>query len=152
MLPTHSPAQVVAIAPENLEVANVYLQTQDIEETASTLGLAKDFVTQVLGKREVRSYINAVFFDVGFNNRHRMRAAMDAILKQKFRDMQESEVGSSKDIADLMTLSHKMTMDMLAAEQKLEETKNNNLRSQTNIQINDAGTKYNSLIERILES
>jgi len=153
MLPTHSPAETIAIAPENLEIANTYLQTQDIAQTANDLGIPVEFVADVLNKKDVRTYINTVFFDVGFNNRYKMRAAMDAIIKQKFKEMQESETGSSKDIADLLALSHKMTMDALALELKVEEAKNSHLRTQTNIQINaDGGSKYNSLIERLLEA
>lgn len=152
-LPVHTPGETVSIAPEFLEVANCYLQTQDSVKVASDLGLELDFVQNILARREVRAYINAVFFDVGFNNRGRMRAAMDAILRKKFQEMEESDTGSTKDIADLMALSHKMTMEQMEMERKIEEAKNSNLRSQVNVQINETGGgNYQSLIERLIEA
>lgn len=154
-LPIEAPGEAIKISPENLEVANTYLQTLDIVKTANDLGLEIDFVTDILANRDVRAYINAVFFDTGFNNRGRMRAAMDAVLRKKFQEMEESDTGSNKDIAELMALSHKMTMDQIAAEIKLEELKqkNSEVKSQTNIQINDAGGgNYKSLVERLIEA
>lgn len=152
-LPVHTPGETVSIAPEFLEVANAYLQLQDAVKVSSDLGLELDFVHNILARREVRAYINSVFFDVGFNNRGRMRAAMDAILRKKFQEMEESETGSTKDIAELMALSHKMTMEQMEMERKIEEAKNSNLRSQVNVQINETGGgNYQSLIERLIEA
>lgn len=156
-LPTVTPGESIQIAPEYLEVANSYLQTQDATKTADDLGVELDFVTSILQKREVRAYINTVFFDVGFNNRGRMRSAMDAILRKKFQEMEEADLGSSKDIAELMALSHKMTMDQLALEIKLEELRqkkaDSDLKTQINVQVNDAGGgNYHTLIEKLIEA
>ena len=156
-LPVQAPGEYVRISPEHLEVANAYLQSQDAVKVAYDLGLEIDFVTDILAKRDVRAYINAVFFDLGFNNRHRMRSAMDAILRKKFQEMEESDIGSSKDIADLMALSHKMTMEQIAAETKLEELRmkksEQEAKTQVNVQINDAGGgNYQSLIEKLIEA
>ena len=153
-LPVHTPGENITIAPEHLEVANSYLQTQDSVKTADDLGIDLELVVSILAKRDVRAYINSVFFDLGFNNRGKMRAAMDAILRKKFQEMEESDTGSTKDIADLMALSHKMTMEQLEMERKIEEAKNSNgLKSQVNVQINETGGgNYNSLIERLIEA
>lgn len=152
-LPVHSPGESLTLAPEYLEVANSYLQTQDSVKTADDLGVDLETVLSILAKKEVRSYINAVFFDIGFNNRGRMRAAMDAVLRKKFQEMEESDTGSTKDIADLMALSHKMTMEQLEMERRIEEAKNSGLKSQVNVQINETGGgNYNSLIERLIEA
>lgn len=156
-LPVQAPGEYIRIPPEYLEVANSYLQSQDVVKVAYDLGLEIDFVTDILAKRDVRAYINAVFFDLGFNNRHRMRSAMDAILRKKFQEMEESEIGSSKDIADLMALSHKMTMEQIAAETRLEELRmkksEQEAKTQVNVQINDAGGgNYQSLIEKLIEA
>ncbi len=85
-LPTSTPGESINIAPEYLEIANAYLQSQDVVKVASDLGLEVDFVSAALARREVRAYVNTVFFDVGFNNRGRMRSAMDAILRKKFQE------------------------------------------------------------------
>lgn len=149
-LPTHSPAEVLDISPEALEVANCYLQTQNLDEVASSLDLTKELVTQILSKKEVKSYIDHVFFNLGYNNRFKMRSAMDAIIKKKFQELEESEMGSTKDIAELLALSHKMTMDEMGRQIELEKLQQSNIKSQVNVQINDGGNKYNSLIERLI--
>lgn len=148
--PTQTPAEVLDISPEALEVANCYLQVQNLDEVASNLDIPKEMVTQILAKKEVKAYIDHVFMNLGFNNRFKMRAAMDAILAQKFREMEESETGSSKDIAELMALSHKMTMDEVSRQIELEKLRQSNIKTQTNIQINDGGSKYETLIQRLI--
>lgn len=154
-LPTAAPAEGLAISPEALEIANCYLQVQDARKVADELDVSVEFVANTLARREVKSYVNQVFFDVGFNNRYAMREAMDAVIKKKFQDMHESDTGSSKDIADLLALSHKMTMELLDREIQLEKLKgeNNSVKSQVNVQINnglDDGSKYGALINKLL--
>ena len=151
--PTRAPAEVLQIDPEMLEVANCYLQTQDARAVADELCIPVERVTQYLAKREVKAYINQVFFDMGFNNRYRMRSAMDAILKKKFQEMEEADVGSNKDIAELMALSHKMSIELLDREIQLEKLRTESgLKNQVNVQINEHGdgTKYGALIQKLL--
>ncbi len=150
MLPTTTPAEVLDISPEALEVANQYLQCQDIAQVSEILDLAPQLVTQILSKREVKSYIDHVFMNVGFNNRFRMRDAMDAVIKQKFQELEESGMGSTKDIAELLALSHKMSMDELDKQIKLETLRQSNIKNQVNVQINDDGSKYSNLIHTLL--
>lgn len=150
---TQAPAEVLAIAPEALEVANYYLQHQDVGMIAEELGISADLVADYLGRREVKAYINQVFFDVGFNNRFKMRSAMDAVLQKKFQELEESESGSSKDIADLLALSHKMTMELMDKEIALEKLRagNSGPKNQVNVQINDGvGGNYGALINKLL--
>lgn len=151
-LPTHTPAEIVAISPEALEVANCYLQCQDVDETANSLDITKELVVQILARREVKAYVDNVFMNVGFNNRFRMRDAMDAVIKKKFQELEESDMGSTKDIAELLALSHKMTMDEMSRQIELEKLLQSNIKSQVNVQINDnGGTKYESLIQQLLK-
>lgn len=150
-LPVTNPAEVLNISPEALEVANCYLQNQDLDEVSSSLGVSKEVITQILDKKEVKSYINYVFFNLGYNNRFLMREAMDAIIKKKFQELEESEMGSTKDIAELLALSHKMTMDEMSRQIELEKLQQTNIKNQVNLQINnDGGSKYNTLIEKLL--
>jgi hypothetical protein len=145
------PAETVQIAPEALEVANCYLQLQDARRVADELDLPVALVTEILARREVKSYIDHVFMDTGFNNKFEMRAAMDALIKKKFQEMHEADVGSTKDITELLALSHKMSMDLLDREIQLEKARQvNQPQKQVNVQINDDGTKYSSLISRLI--
>lgn len=154
MLPAHHPAEVISLDPEGLEVANCYLQTQSLRETADALGVSTELVASQLARREVKTYIDGVFRDMGFNNRFKMRKAMDILISKKFQELDEAGVGSSKDIADLLALSHKMTMEELDREIALEKVRGNNVRSQVNVQINEGGggSNYGSLLEKLLKS
>ena len=135
-------------------MANCYLQCQDARAVADNLCLPVESVSSILARREVKAYINQVFFDLGFNNRFKMRSAMDAVLKRKFQEMEEADVGSNKDIAELLALSHKMSMELLDREIQLEKLRAERTgpKSQVNVQINEGGdgTKYGALISKLL--
>ncbi len=152
MLPIVSPAQALAISPEALEIANTYLQCQNLSKTAQELGLPADQVSEILDRREVRAYIDNIFNDYGFNNRFLVRDVMDTIIRKKLQELDEAEIGSAKDIADLLALSHKMTMEQLDKQIQLEKIRSPQVKTQTNVQINEVGdgTKYGSLIQRLI--
>lgn len=154
MLPASHPAEVLQIDPEGLEIANHYLQTQSLAQVAEDLGISTELVASTLARREVKGYIDGVFRDMGFNNRFKMRKAMDALISKKFQELDEAGVGSSKDIADLLALSHKMSMEQLDREIQLEKVRAANIKSQVNVQINDGGgnSNYGSLLERLMKS
>jgi hypothetical protein len=150
---THLPAETVRISPEALEVANAYLQLNDARQVAQELDLDPEVVTNLLAKREVKSYIDSVFFDSGYNNRFLMRRAMDALIKQKFSELEESQTGSTKDIAELLQMSHKMSMDLMDREIQLAKAQQAvGPQKQVNVQINDAldGSKYSQLVQRLI--
>jgi hypothetical protein len=150
---THLPAETVRISPEALEVANAYLQLNDARAVAQELDLDPEVVTNLLAKREVKAYIDSVFFDSGYNNRFLMRRAMDALIKQKFSELEESQTGSTKDIAELLQMSHKMSMDLMDREIQLAKAQQaTGPQKQVNVQINDAldGSKYSQLVQRLI--
>lgn len=155
-LPTNAPAEVLEISPENLEIANCYLHHQDAQQVALDLDVPVHLVTVTLSRRDVRAYIDQVFFDVGFNNRFKMRQAMDAIIKKKFQELHEAEIGSNKDITEILALSHKMTMEQMDRQIELEKVRNSQVKSQVNVQINEAGgggdgTRYGRLIQQLVQ-
>jgi len=150
---THLPAETVRISPEALEVANAYLQLNDARQVAQELDLDPEVVTNILAKREVKGYIDSVFFDSGYNNRFLMRRAMDALIKQKFQELEESQTGSTKDIAELLQMSHKMSMDLLDREIQLEKARTQTgPQKQVNVQINEGleGSKYGKLVQQLI--
>jgi hypothetical protein len=148
---TNLPAETLSISPEALEVANCYLTNNSAQLVSDDLGIPLDRVCEILARSEVRGYIDRVFFDSGYNNRFLMRRAMDAIIKQKFEEIAEAGVGSGKDIADLLQLSHKMSMDLLDREIQLQKLRTESAPTkQVNVQINDDGTKYSQLIHKLI--
>lgn len=151
---TTTPAEAIAISPEALEIANSYLEFQNIDKVAEILDLPKDMVVSYLDKREVKAYIDSVFLNLGFNNRFKLRRAMDSIIAMKFKELDEAGIGSSKDIADLLILSHKMTMDEYAKQIELAKIhQKEKITTQTNIQINDqGGSNYSKLLHTIINN
>lgn len=151
MLPTTTPAETLSISPEGLDTANAYLQNPDVNKVSEILGVPAHIVADILERKEVRAYINSIFFSTGFNNRHQVRELMDTIIKKKLQDMDSSDTGSSKDITEILALSHKMTIELMDKELQIEKIRaGNSLKSQTNIQINEGGSKYSSLIEQLI--
>ena len=150
-IPNIHPAEVLAISPEALEIANLYLISQSHVKVAEELDLPETTVLDYLGRPEVKRYIDQVFFDQGFNNRFMLRKAMDTLISRKFQELDDADVGSSKDIADLLALSHKMTMEQLDRQIQLEKLKDKTPTTQTNIQINDL-SNHQRLLERLLQN
>ena len=151
--PDASPAEYIEISPEALEVANCYLQVQDIRAVSDQLDVPVDLVSDILCRREVKAYIDHVFLDSGFNNRYKMRRAMDAIISKKFAEMEEASTGSTKDILEIMALSHKMTMDQMDRQIKLEQLRAERAgpKTQVNVQVNNEGaTNYDRLLNKLM--
>lgn len=153
LMQQHLPAETIKLAPECLEVANCYLQLNDSRKVADHLDLDVEVVQEYLKRREVKEYIDAVFMDSGYNNRFLMRRAMDALIKQKFQELEEAGVGSTKDISELLALSHKMSMDLLDKEIALEKIRAGQAPTkQVNVQINEGldGSKYSKLVQQLI--
>jgi hypothetical protein len=148
----HSPSEVVAISPEELLVANTYLTTHSIESCASTLSLEPHYVSTVLDTPHVKSYISKIFNDMGFNNRFKIRQALDAVISKKFQELDEAGTGSSKDIAELLELSHKMSIKELELEIQLLKLKDKtpSIKKQVNVQVNN--NNYHNLLNSLLNT
>lgn len=148
--------ELTVIEPEGLTIAETYLQNGgSAAKTAEFLGVSVESVTAQLQKREVKAYIDQMFFESGFRNRMKIGNVMDALIEAKLEEMDETGLGSDKDIAELIMQSHKMKMEEMQMEIKMLEAKEKakQVNNQTNIQVNmQGGQKYNSLIDRILES
>ena len=147
-LPTSSPVEGVAISPENLDIANLYLETNSSEEVARLLDLPREVVTRVLSKREVKAYIDHVYMETGYANRNKLRLVVDKLIDAKLQELDEAEIGSSKDILELLQFAHKMRMDELKAMKEIAET---NIKTQNNVQINAGGDNYQALLSRLLD-
>jgi len=149
-----NPNHLVPISPEGLEIAKVYLETQDITATATKLGIDQLQVAQYLEKPEVKNYVDQVYLNAGYRNRFRLAEIMDQIVERKLTELNEAEVGSSKDILEILQFAHKMRMDELAAQTKLEATRASQVKSQTNIQINSpyGDSNYGRLLDQLLNA
>ena len=151
----HSPAEVVSLTPEELLIANTYLSLGSIESTVNSLDVTQELVAKTLESPLIKAYIDRVFLDWGFNNRFKIRKAMDLVLEKKFQELDESGTGSSKDIAELLELSHKMTMGELDRQIALEKIrmKSPTIKRQVNVQVNEAQpSNYHNLLNTLLKN
>lgn len=146
---------LIPISPEGLEIAKVYLETQDIGLTAVRLGIDQLQVTQYLEKSEVKNYVDSVYLNAGYRNRFRLAEVMDQIIERKLGELSDADIGSSKDILEILQFAHKLRMDEMAAAAKLEAARQNSVKSQTNIQINQSpygDTNYGKLLDQLLNA
>ena len=147
--------EVTTISPEGLEVANCYLQYGNIRAVCEFMGVPENQVVEVLNKREVKKYIDTVYLDMGYRNKNNIASVLDEMIASKLDEAQETGVYSSKDLADLLQMAHKMRMDEIKAQADLLKAETTNIRNQTNVQINDAALpfgqgNYGKLMEKLL--
>lgn len=137
---------LVKIEPEHLEVANTYLECMDLRTTASILQVPLDVIESIVNKREVQKYINSVFMEHGYNNRYKLHDALDNIIDKKLEELEETELTSSKDIADLLYMKHKMKMEELALMIKADGPKLPVVQHNTQ---NNYGSNYQDLMKAL---
>ena len=142
------------ISPEGLEIANTYLKTTSVKETALKLGVPEDQVSRYLGQREVKKYVDTVFLDVGYRNRFRLANKLDEIIDKKLEELDEADMTSNKDIADLLQMAHKMRMDEMKVQTDQQKAEQATIKNQTNVQINDNSSfgegNYGELMKKLL--
>ena len=139
----HTPEK---INPEQLEVAEAYLRASgSIARTAEHLEIPREQVAEILDQRPVKKYIDAMFTDAGYMNRFKLAETLEKVIEKKMEELEEAEIGSGKDIAELLDLAIKFynTLAKLEAARKTPT-------SQTNVQVNDYGN-YGKLVERIVK-
>ena len=140
------------ISIEGLEIANTYLANgSNMEATANALSLDIQTVKKQLNKREVKDYIDQIFFESGYRNRDTLFGVMDTLIATKLEEMNESETTSSADILEIMKTYHKMRMDEMSLQIKRDSAAKtgNTIGKQTNVQIN-ASDGYTKLIKDLM--
>ena len=147
--------EITTISPEGLEVANSYLQFGNITGVTQYLGVPENKVVELLNKREVKKYIDTVYLDIGYRNKNNIASLLDEMIANKLEEAQVSGVYSSKDLADLLQMAHKMRMDEIKAQTELEKAQGTQVKNQTNVQINEGlpfgQGNYGKLMEKLIK-
>ena len=147
--------ELTTISPEGLEVANSYLTFGKIRAVVEQLGVQENKVVELLNKREVKKYIDTVYLDMGYRNKNNIAGLLDEMIESKLEEAKESGVYSNKDLADLLQMAHKMRMDEIKAQAELEKAQATNVKSQTNVQINEGlpfgQGNYGKLMDKLLK-
>ena len=146
--------ELTTISPEGLEVANSYLMFGNIAGVCQNLQVTEPEVVEVLNKREVKQYIDTIYLDMGYRNKNNIGSLLDDMIASKLEEARESGVYSSKDLADLLQMAHKMRIDEIKAQTDLEKAQGGSIKNQTNVQINEAVPfgqgNYGKLMEKLL--
>ena len=147
--------ELTTISPEGLEVGNSYLTFGNIRAVVEQLGVQENKVVELLNKREVKKYIDTVYLDMGYRNKNNIAGLLDEMIESKLEEAKESGVYSNKDLADLLQMAHKMRMDEIKAQAELEKAQATNVKSQTNVQINEGlpfgQGNYGKLMDKLLK-
>ena len=147
--------EITTISQEGLEVANSYLQFGNIRGVVEQLGVQENKVVEILNKREVKKYIDTVYLDMGYRNKNNIASLLDEMIANKLEEAQVSGVYSSKDLADLLQMAHKMRMDEIKAQTELEKAQGTQVKNQTNVQINEGlpfgQGNYGKLMEKLIK-
>jgi hypothetical protein len=110
------------LSPENFDVANAWLQYGNVQDTARALAIPEHVVVSTLKDKQIKAYLDGVYLDMGYRNRHKLGALLDRMIDQKIEEAEESGVFTGKDLYDLIALAHKMRMDEIKAEKAENST------------------------------
>ena len=76
----------------------------------------------------MKNYIDTVFLDTGYRNRFKIASTLDNIIEQKLEEAEESQIYTSKDLADLLQMAHKMRMDEIKTQTEAEKAKSASIK------------------------
>ena len=139
-----NPLTEYRVAPELFEITTEYVKTLNISKTAIALDLSEHQVIEILDKKEAKRYVDAIFLEQGYLERNKLNDVMTELIDKKLEEMEETGLGSNKDILEILKFSHQMRMDYEKANK--EEIPG----QQVNIQNNFGGDNYQKLMERIV--
>jgi hypothetical protein len=131
----------IALTPECLDIANAYLTYGSAKDTAEQLGIPEYQVVQLLERKDVKDYINGIYLDRGYRNKHKLGEVLDRMIQSKLEEAEESGIYTSRDLLELLKFAHQMRVD---------ELKNDQSGPTVNI-ANFGQGNYGQLMERLLD-
>lgn len=132
----------IALRPEELDIANAYLQYGTAKDTAEQLQLPEYQVVQILERKDVKDYITGIYLDRGYRNKHKIGEVLDRMIQSKLEEAEESGMYTSRDLLELLKFAHQIRMD---------EVKNDQTGPTVNI-ANFGQGNYGQLMERLLSN
>ena len=139
------------ISPEGATVANTYLANAcSILATSETLDMPSHEISAMLHQPLIKIYVNSILRENGYRYMVRIAEKLDELVDKKWDELEEAEIGSNKDIADLLNLAYKMQMDMAKL---LQNDTDKGPGVQRNTQVNVYGKgSYGKLMEKLIEA
>lgn len=150
MTPYSEDAMPQAISPEGAEIANTYLANAcSLTETSRSLGIPTHEISAALHSPLVKTYVNGVLRETGYRHMVQIAQKLDDLIEKKWEELEEAEIGSNKDIAELLSLAHKMRMDMSKLLQADTGKGGPGSVKQTQVNVYGEGS-YGKLMEKLL--
>ena len=143
------------ISPEGAEIANTYLELNcDITKTSETLEIPGHEINRILSTKPVQNYIIQVLTDIGMRSMDKITESMEGLIDAKMAEMNELDMTSSKDVADLLQMMHKMQVEKskLLTAKIPKDTLPNQRNQQVNIFNADDNSQYAKLMRAIVGS
>ena len=138
------------IQPESILIANTYLSVGcDIRACANSLDIAPGVVSNVVASRPVREYVQSILRASMMRKMDAITEKMDAIISKKLLELEDLEMTSSKDIADLLQMQHKMLLDQAKIATTASSDKDVSVTQINNVFDN---TAYGALMEKIVNA
>lgn len=137
------------ISPEGASIANTYLANAcSLLACSDELDIPTHEIAAVLQQPLVKSYVNSILKETGYRHMVKIAEKLDELVDRKWEELEEAEIGSNKDIADLLQLAHKMRLDMSKLLQADSVEKPSNVR-QTQVNVYGEGN-YGKLMEKLI--
>lgn len=130
--------QALQLAPEDEKALELYVACHDAEEVARKTGRTRTQIVALVNSPVAKQLQATLAQEQAVKVNSRMGALLDQVINMKLDEMQESEMGSEKDIADLITTRYKMEIELLKAQTAANKV--NGPAKQNNIQINNNGS------------
>lgn len=138
------------ISPEGAEIANTYLANAcSIIDTSSALGIPTHEISATLQQPLVKTYVNGILRETGYRHMVQIAEKLDNLIERKWEELEEAEIGSNKDIAELLQLAHKMRMDMSNLLQKDVTGLGPGVQKNTQVNVYGDGS-YGKLMEKLI--
>lgn len=149
--PYSEDAMPQAVSPEGAEIANTYLANAcSIKDTSNVLGIPTYEISAVLHEPLIKAYVNGVLRESGYQSMLTVAEKLDELIEMKWTELQEAEIGSNKDISDLLALAHKVRLDMSKLLQADTLKQGPGTLKQTQVNVYGEGS-YGKLMEKLID-
>lgn len=140
------------ISPEGAKIANTYLANAcSLNDASHSLNLPTHEIYAVLQQPLVKSYVNSILRESGYRNMVVIAEKLDSLVEKKWEELEEAEIGSNKDIAELLQLAHKMRMDMSKLLQADAPKEGASFNKNTQVNVYGEGN-YGKLMEKLINA
>jgi len=141
-----------AISPEGASIANTYLANAcSLKDASHSLNIPTHEISAVLQQPLVKTYVNGILRENGYRHMVVIAEKLDQLVEKKWEELEEAEIGSNKDIAELLQLAHKMRLDMAKLLQSDVEKTAPGTVKQTQVNVYGEGN-YGKLMEKLINA